>query len=458
MINQSTLLNFGQCSLVKTISSKLILSKNNVLHTQRIPCPKCGELCSYNGYSHEGKYSFLAKEENAFFKRGQQYCKYCNKTYTVEIEEFDEINQILTDKINNQIKSLSELGNSEGDIQYHINQTEGISVSISYIKQIRNDFFKEVETAFPELDMLEDSDLQGFYGYDEQYLKIDGKRYYRLVFLNLDTDEVIYQELHKSLTKANLEQILRELFGEIIPRGFVFDMKTMYVDAFQNVFGKNIKLQYCIFHLNKAILDKYKKAMSFLKKDLWTLDEVKKMYSIFNIFYDRTYEIEYIIKLQNELNYLSTIFSPKTLKSLEKTLIKRFRKKCHDFKLERIREKRTLKQRTKEEAENILDSLLKLSKTPKYFPKTVVKQLKKVKKNFSCFTGGLEEGILTNNRLEGFFGSTLKKFQKKTFNVLAHFKAYLKLKKMRKHKKSLIKRHPREKYLLAEMFVIAFKQ
>ena len=296
---------------------------------------------------------------------------------------------------------------------------------------MRKEFFKEVETSFPQLDVLEDKDLQGFYGYDEQYIKVKGKKYLRVVLLNLDTDEIIYQELIPKLTSKKLEQILRGLFKKNKPRGFVFDMKTMYVNVFKAVFGKNIKLQYCIFHLNKSILDKFKEANRFLREDLWTLEEVYKMYSTFNIFYDRTIEIEHIIKLQNKLAFARSFL---TLESLEKTLIKEFRKDCHDFKLERIREKRTLKKRTKEDAKSKLEEVLQLCNIPKYFPKKV-----------------------TNNRLEGFFGSTLKKFQKKTFNVLQHFKAFLKLKKLRRKGLSLFKEIPPDKYLFAQMLIFAFQ-
>lgn len=457
MDNQTTLLNFSKASLVKTLSSKLVLSKNNVLHTEPICCPKCNRLCVYNGYSHEGNYNPLAKENEIFFKKGQQYCPNCDKTYQVEFPEFEELNQLIVDKINNNIKSLLEFGNSERDIKLHIKRTENISVSTSYIKIIRKGFFKEVVTSFPELDKLEDKYLQGFYGYDEQYIKIDGIRYYRIVIFNLDTNEVIYQELVKKLTSEKLEQILKDLFGQNKPRGFVFDMRTMYVNVFRNVFGKDIKLQYCIFHLNKSIMDKFKETNKFLKEDLWTLEEVYKMYSIFNIFYDRTVELDYIIRLQNKLAFASSIFTSKTLKCLEKTLIKEFRKQCHDFKLERIREKRTLKIRTQEDAKSKLNEILQLCKIPKYFPKKVVRQLRKVAKNFSCFTGGIDEKILTNNRLEGFFGSTLKKFQKKTFNVLEHFSAFLKLKKLRRKGFSLLKEIPPDKHLFAQMLVLAFQ-
>ena len=73
MINQTILLNFSKASLVKTLSSKLVLSKNNVLHMELISCPNCNCKCIYNGHSHNGNYNPLAKGNGIFFKKGQQY-------------------------------------------------------------------------------------------------------------------------------------------------------------------------------------------------------------------------------------------------------------------------------------------------------------------------------------------------------------------------------------------------
>lgn len=69
MNSQTTLLNFSKTSLVKTLNLKLILSKNNVLCTQPICCPRCNNLCVYNGFSHKGNYNPLAKKMKFFSKK-----------------------------------------------------------------------------------------------------------------------------------------------------------------------------------------------------------------------------------------------------------------------------------------------------------------------------------------------------------------------------------------------------
>ncbi|MDA3855125.1 MAG: hypothetical protein PF569_02615 [Candidatus Woesearchaeota archaeon] len=456
MINQTTLLNFNKAYLVKTLSSKLVLSKNNVLHTKLINCPSCNTKCVYNGYSHEGNYSLFSKSNYSFFKKGQQFCPTCQKTYQISIPEFDNINKIIINKLKNQIYTLLELGNSESDIKYYLEKNENITISKSNIALIRKEFLSKVESSYPELDNLLKEDLEGFIGYDEQYLKIDGKRYYRLVFLNLDTNEVIYEGLHSDISKKSLIKLLKEIFKDSKPKGFVFDMKTMYVNAFKSVFGKKINLQYCIFHLHKSIMDKFNKHMKFLNKNLWTLEDYKRMYTIFNIFYNRSEDLKFIDKLlfERDFNFITSIKTD----DLDKYYIKIARKHFHETKLLRERKYgfKRLKHNSKEQIEENLNEILKLCKIPGYFPKKVVSQLRKIKKNFSDYTGGIEDGILTNNRVEGLFGSTLKKFQKKTFNVISHFSAFLKLKKLRKKGLSLLENIPPDKYLFLQIFIQAF--
>lgn len=458
MDSQTTLLNFSKASLVKTLSSKLVLSKNNVLHTELINCPKCNTKCVYNGYSHEGNYNPLAKKNESFFKKGQQYCSTCDKTYQVEFPEFEELNQLITDKIKNRIYTLLELGNSESDIRYYLEKNDQINISQSNIALIRKEFFTKIEKSYPELDYILKKDLEGFIGYDEQYIKIDGKRRYRLVFLNLDTNEVIYEGLHRDISKKSLIKLLKEIFKDAKPKGFVFDMKTMYVNAFKAVFGRKINLQYCIFHLHKSIMDKFNKSMKFLNKNLWTLEDYKRMYMIFNIFYDRSEDLKFIEELQFQRNF--NFFTSIKTDNIDKYYIKLAKKHFHENKLIRERKdgSKRLKHNSKEQIEKNLAKILELCKIPKYFPKKVVSQLRKVKKNLSDYTGGIEEGILTNNRVEGLFGSTLKKFQKKTFNVISHFNAFLKLKKLRKKGLSLLKEIPPDKYLFAQMLTFAFHQ
>ncbi|MBU4300456.1 MAG: hypothetical protein KKB09_04505, partial [Nanoarchaeota archaeon] len=249
-----------------------------------------------------------------------------------------------------------------------------------------------------------------------------------------------------------MKGILKDVFSDKSPKGFVFDMKTMYPDAFKEVFGKKIQLQYCVFHLNKLILDEYQKALKVGKKVKWNIIHCRNMYSLFDTFYDRKQELDLIETLEKELNkyneklkgiedldthFKNAQFSNKCktrenkiaycTRLYEKELMSVFRDHLYAEKLRRKREKTGLKPRAKDDARNRLDKIIKKSA---YYPKALQKRIQKINDNFDLFTGS-DGAYLTNNMLEGFFGSTLKKFRKKEFHSDEGLKTYFTFRKIK---------------------------
>ena len=64
------------------------------------------------------------------------------------------------------------------------------------------------------------------------------------------------------------------------------------------------------------------------------------------------------------------------------------------------------------------------------FPKKIQKRISNIEKNFDLFTASDGE-ITTNNKLEGFFGVTLKKFRKKGFHSDKGFQNFLTFQKIK---------------------------
>ena len=245
-------------------------------------------------------------------------------------------------------------------------------------------------------------------------------------------EKILYEKFHKKWGKNKLITLLQEVFKKNKPEGFVFDLLAWYVPTFREVFGKDIKIQNCLFHLNKLIVKEYDDAMKFLNKNLWTLEEYKKMYSILDLFYDRKEALEYLDKLILQRDICSFFNSEWKTELKEKHFIKLFKKHLYEAKKTRRRLKQNLPKRSLDSISKNLYSLLENASEQDFFPTKIIKRLKKIKKNFSLFLGGWDRDILTNNRLEGFFGTTLKKFEKKCFNIVEHLSAFLKLKKLRK--------------------------
>ena len=422
---------------------KIFLSQHGVIHTSRIECSTCKNICSYNGSNDSGH--VVSRSINSFFKKGQQYCKYCDRTFQIENEVIDKIKNDLDQFILSQVISLREFYTSYSDISKHIEQTFLIKISSKTIEDICNSKLEEFDNLEIEYEIAD-----RFYCYDEQWIIVNGKKMLRIVIFDPKNNVPIYEEKHETLTKDVLKVILRKVFKDQKPKGFVFDMLPMYPEVFRSVFGQKIKLQFCVFHLNKLVLDEYKQSIKEGKKVKWTLVHYYNLYTIFNIFYDRTQELDLITKYQKDFDeykikiknmsepFEEGIKFPKNCKSkedkieylihlYEKNLMKKIREHLHNDKLRRKREKKTLIIWSKEDAKKNLDNIIKLIQI---FPKKIQKRISNIEKNFDLFTASDGE-ITTNNKLEGFFGVTLKKFRKKGFHSDKGFQNFLTFQKIK---------------------------
>ena len=90
---QPTLNNYGHIAQMHKYATqagiKLIISKNGVIHEARKICPDCGIPCSYNGSNKTG--NIVSRSIGAFFKKGQQYCSKCGRTYPIDNKFIDKI-------------------------------------------------------------------------------------------------------------------------------------------------------------------------------------------------------------------------------------------------------------------------------------------------------------------------------------------------------------------------------
>lgn len=445
----ANLINYAHISQIyqhaSMINTKIYVSADKVIHTKRINCPVCCNKCSYNGSNNSG--NIVSRSIDSFFKKGQQCCTHCGKTYQIENKFVDSVKNDLDQLILSEALSLRRIFTSYPDISKHISGVYGIPISESTLKTICEKKLYDFEDL--EIDFAVEDD---FYGYDEQYLTVGGKKAYRIVIFDFKNNKPIYEAKHEDLTKDVLKNILKEVFPDKAPKGFIFDMRSMYPDAFKEVFGKKIMLQYCVFHLNKLILLEYQKALKVGKRVKWTLIQYRKMYSLFNIFYDRKQELDFMECLEKELDcykekfkgiedidsYFKNVNFPKNCKTrenkiayctrmYEKELMSVFREHLHNEKLRRKREKTGLKPRTKDDARNILNKIAQMSL---YYPKALQKRIQMINDNFDLFTGS-DGAYLTNNKLEGFFGSTLKKFRKKDFHSDDGLKNYFTFRKIK---------------------------
>lgn len=439
---QPTLNNFANFRVLDLFENDARISKSGIIHNKRTTCDICGSVCCYNGSSNKGRHA-LSRSTDTFLQKGQQYCPVCDKTIQVENEWLNHLIDSFNLYLASQIISLSE-NLSEDEIVKHFDRTMSIKISKSTIHNIIKNANEELKKHKFEYEVTED-----FYAYDEQYISINGKRAYRLVIFDLKNEKIIYEKIHERFSKKILMQVLKEVFGDAKPKGFVVDMRLEYPSAFESVFGKKIKVQFCVFHLNKLILNEYKECLMVGNEVRWTLMNYYYLYTLFNIFYDRENEIKILKKMiDNYDNFKKRLTSEKINHFINKykinirdknklrekveeieqrRLIKKFRKILHDKKNERKRNKETLKVRDINSAREIFEKIY-LRKS--IYPEKIRKRIIKIREKFDYFTASNGE-VLTTNKLEGFFGATLKKFKKKCSRCFLSLTSLLKRKRAR---------------------------
>ena len=396
--------------------------------------------------------------------KGQQYCPICDKTIQVENDWLDNMIELCNQFVASQVLSLSD-NLSEEEIVNHLEDTSSIDISKSCVHDIitkSNEEFKNIHFDYKIKDH--------FYGYDEQYIKIDGKRAYRIVIFDLKENKIIYEKIHYQFSKKILQQILIEVFGDTKPKGFVVDMRIEYPNAFKNVFGRKIKLQFCVFHLNKLILKEYRDSLKIDKNVRWTLMDYYDMYCLFNIFYNRSFELKILKRSMKHYEQFKEKLTKEKIKFyvgkyninvkkfekqkekvidiIEMKLMKAFRKILHDKKNLRKRQNKNLEVRSIESAKKIFAVVYRQKQI---YSKIMGKRIERIKKNFEYFIAS-EGEVLTNNKLEGFFGATLKKFRKKSRKSLLSFSALLKRKRARQEGMSYFRKFTM--FDLAKIFLV----
>ena len=185
---QPTLISLPVYHLLGLFDHRVTISKTGIIHAERIHCPICGELCNYNGCSNKGKHIFT-KSSDSLLRKGQQYCPNCNITIQVENMWIDNMIDSFNQLLISQILSLS-INLSEEEIVNHLEDTMTIKISKSTVHNIITESNEDLENLEFEYEVKDH-----FYGYDEQFLKIAGKRAYRLVFFDIKENKIIYEKI-----------------------------------------------------------------------------------------------------------------------------------------------------------------------------------------------------------------------------------------------------------------------
>lgn len=250
------------------------------------------------------------------------------------------------------------------------------------------------------------ADIQ-FIHYDEQHPKTGRNQKYRLTLLDSRSRQVIADELTDSKNSETIEDFLRRNLDPRKPIFIVTDLYRGYEETFNRIFGNKAIHQFCLFHLNKLIIN------DFPRKT--TIEQELVKYKMLNIFYNRNSEIEFLRCLIEEEQEMKK----KGTRAYEEWLdeaMKLFRKSVHDHELKRRREHKTLEIRCYWDAKNNFNGLMDEIDC---FDIAVRKRLKQIESHWHNLTAFyfVDGAPSTNNPLENYYSSSLKTHRKKQLGV-----------------------------------------
>jgi hypothetical protein len=392
-------------------SNEYEFTANGVFRRINSPaCPCCGNKMSHNGYN---RYSIL---DLANIKLGKYLCKKCD----MSLQEKNAFWEKMKFELSQIITGLYQV------LRNHDVSFEGISEVMDYIiPQSRDTISRDFTDSIASTQLPEDSPIQIVH-YDEQHPKAGRSQKYRLTLLNGVSHNVIAEELSDNKTQEAIKQFfgknLKDVIEKSTPIFIVTDLGKGYAELIKDVFKGSAIHQYCLFHLNQIIAKEFSRQAPMK-------DELVK-YMLFNIFYDREDELNYLRKVVEEEASIN-FKDEKEEKEWRKRAKIRFYGFLYEQELKRRRAHKNLRLRTYYESHVIMSNLLDNAHT---FSIIVQKRLEKIQKGWINFTAfqRVDDAPATNNAIENYYSTSLKGQNKKQLRTDSGINTHMKLSAMKR--------------------------
>ena len=233
---------------IENTNHKLFLDENNTFRYDNPICPICG--------SHKiiKKGTITKNKQNingniTEFREQQYQCKKCNKKFGISNNPLIKNNKHYLQEIIDKIPEIMKIGyQSLRKISKYFQIFLGIRISHQTIRNWSN---KNHEETIHN----EEFEYSGYYLYDEQFLRLNGVRHYRLTLfdaiLNIPVSEqIVRRRIPKNTKKFILDSTANKPFICLTT-----DLFPMYRNVADEI---GVKHQLCTFHLFQTINHKLK--------------------------------------------------------------------------------------------------------------------------------------------------------------------------------------------------------
>lgn len=233
---------------IENTNQKLFLDENNTFKYDNPICPVCGShKIIKKGTITKNKQNI---NENIIEFREQQYqCKKCNKKFGIINNPLIKNNKHYLQEIIDKIPEIMKIGYQPlRKISKYFQIFLGIRISHQTIRNWSNQNHEET-IANAEFE------YSGYYLYDEQFLRLNGVRHYRLTLydaiLNVPISErIVRRRIPKNTKKFILDSTANKPFICLTT-----DLFPMYRNVADEI---GVKHQLCTFHLFQTINHKLK--------------------------------------------------------------------------------------------------------------------------------------------------------------------------------------------------------
>jgi hypothetical protein len=420
---------------------KIILTKDNKLQLISRKCPNCQKPdIIFNGSKQDNR--IIVQELGLTLSKGQYLCKNCKTTGIVRSKELDEWIKQFKVMIKNTIISLAANKLSFERISQHIKDIFGKNISIEWVRQIYNRSIKKLRRSKPKK-------VSGYFNYDEQHLKRNGKEVVRITIIDAITKTIILDKKFEDKTKETIAQAIKKALKKYKEQinCFICDMDDKYPAVLEELYGKEVKLQWCVFHLFKHINKEFTEGCGYgkAKRKLSLMNEYNKM-SLFDIFFNHGKELSFLKRLMKKMEKRKSMLGKSSLSKKENEnlileyedeLRKEYKEYCRTLKKNRRRKGfAKLKKRTYKKALALLEQIKTIIDL---YPKKLVSRIRRIIEHWDKFSLGLRDRKvpLTNNNLEQYYSATLHQVEKKRFRSDEAIETRLKVSVLRNNSRKL---------------------
>ena len=395
---------------------EVVIDEQGIIRPDINSCPKCDCNLQYNGYNVSNN-----KEMTLFGlapKKGKVTCSNpaCDYNYCIPQSCFHEWTEGVGDWFDRVVLSLRIAKLSPSIITQHLEEVYGAIYSSEYIRL-------KVKALTSDIDCPTHSDKpSGVIVHDEQFLKIKGVDLKRISAVDANNQNVYYDKLHVDRCESTQVEVCQEVKKETsyIYAG-VMDGLIAAKNAYRRGFGKEFKIQNCLFHYSLNLRAAYKEDVGYgVGKACLPIEHIIGFFNVMNIFFNHDREVQVLRKLQEKLiEHIDRLNASQNSLAKKQEYIDDYKQKYSQKAVKYLQEVRKARRRvngieltlrTEDEARvNLINVKLET-----VFPKAVQKQIDRLEKDWENFTHCLRDNTIppTSNKVEQYYSLTLNWIEK----------------------------------------------